>query len=64
MSSVNEARKEFEKEVRRLCGKSGYQLAEKLIDLIREVRGELREVDGVRNTTVIRNAAARHGRDV
>ena len=47
MSRVNEARKEFEAEVKRICDKSGVQLTERLIDLIREVRDELRKNDRV-----------------
>ena len=47
MSRVNEARREFEEEVKRLCSKSGVQLTERLIDLNREVRDELRKNDGV-----------------
>lgn len=42
VSDVNEARKAFEREVQRITGKPGYQLTERLIDLIREVRDELR----------------------
>jgi len=45
VSRVNEARKELETEIKRICGKSGHQLAERLIDLIREVRDELRRID-------------------
>lgn len=50
MSDVNKARKEFEREVRRITGKSAHQVTERLIDLIREVRDELRKQDGTRTT--------------
>ena len=45
MSDVNEARKNFEQEMQRLTGKPCQQLSERLIDLIREVRDELRKRD-------------------
>jgi hypothetical protein len=45
VSRVNEARKELDAEIRRVCGKNSHQLVERLIDLIREVRDELRRID-------------------
>lgn len=43
MSNVNEARKAFELEMQKLTGKPTHLLSERLIDLIREVRHELRQ---------------------
>jgi len=46
VADVNEARKAFEQELKRLTGKPSQQVTERLIDLIREVRDELRKRDG------------------
>ena len=50
MSSVNKARREFERELTRITGKPSQQVTERLIDLIREVRDELRKTDASRTT--------------
>lgn len=46
MSNVNTARKEFEIALNRITGKPSHEVSERLIDLIREVRDELRKRDG------------------
>ena len=46
MADVNEARKALEQELKRLTGKPAQQVTERLIDLIREVRDEVRKRDG------------------
>ena len=43
--NVNEARRGFERESRRLTGKPAQAVTERLIDLIRDVRHELRTRD-------------------
>jgi hypothetical protein len=45
LSNINEARKNFEQAATRLTGKPSQLLTERLIDLIREVRDELRKKD-------------------
>lgn len=45
MSDVNQARKSFEQELQRITGKPTQQVTERLIDLVREVRDELRKRD-------------------
>lgn len=50
MSRVNEARAELERELQRLTGKPSQLVTERLIDLIREVRDELRKTDAIRTT--------------
>ena len=42
---VNEARTGFERELQRLTGKPAQAVTERLLDLIREVRDELRRRD-------------------
>lgn len=51
MQEINEARKAFEQELQRLTGKPAQQVTERLIDLIRSVRFELRKVDNGTRTT-------------
>lgn len=46
MSRINQVRRDLEAELTRVTGKPSTQLTERLIDLIREVRDELRKADG------------------
>lgn len=43
---INEVRRAFETELRRVTGKPCQQVTERLIDLMVEVRDELRKRDG------------------
>lgn len=45
MHDMNEARRAFEQEFKRLTGKAAHQLTERLIDLIKAEREALRKID-------------------
>tara|TARA_B100001059_G_scaffold185056_1_gene186745 strand:+ start:83 stop:226 length:144 start_codon:yes stop_codon:yes gene_type:complete len=46
MSSVNEARAAFEEELQKITNKPVQPVTERLIDLIKAIRVELRKTDG------------------
>jgi len=51
MKDINEARKAFEQELQRLTGKPAHHATERLIDLVKVIRDELRKVDNGKRTT-------------